>query len=227
MMATTPGDWIASAREFYRERLREAFRHTGMFAGQVQREAESVADTQQFESTVREYAAGTLDATRRVGDMVMVLLEMAPNAPGPWWRDLCSYDRGFFLQLATSQPPVPANRPRRGVSALCTSFKWNMPELIKRLEAGEVIGADLQQPVTLIFARGSGGMVHVVKVAGAVERVFRATNGLRTVDQIAAAAELPAAQVKQILGNLGEIGAVIPAKSADEIMQALRDKGSI
>jgi hypothetical protein len=217
-MATLPKDSSMLTREFYRECMIRSFHHTGLFDGQVGRAAEDVIETLQFEAVLRECPAGALDASRRIGDMIAVHLDGAPNQPGPWWRELCAYDRSYFMQVATTQQATPANRPRRGVSALCATFKWNMPELVKRLEAGEAIGEELHRNITLLFARGHDGNVRVVEVGPPVEKVFRATNGLRMTDQIASAADIELDEVRKILAALAEIGAVESAKTQEQMM---------
>lgn len=224
-MATTPQEPIESFHDFYRTCLRENFYNTGLFAARVQRVAESIVEKPEFEAILRESPQGSLDAARRIGEMAVVYLDGAPNQPGPWWRDLCNYDRAFFMQRATSDAGPPTNRPRRGVSALCTNFTWNMPELVKRLKSGEAISEDLRRPVTLLFSRSPKGGVQIVEVGGAVEKIFRATNGLRTVEQIASAADVPLSETQQVLHALAGIGAVVEGKSAEEIMQALREQG--
>ncbi|HYH00551.1 MAG TPA: hypothetical protein VD837_15560 [Terriglobales bacterium] len=220
-----PQDPASPAREFYRAHLRESFIHTGLFAASVQRIAEEVVDKPEFDAITGEAPQGALDAARRIGELAIVHLDGAPNPPGPWWRDLCNYDRGVFMQRATTDPGPPTNRPRRGVSALCATFNWNMPEIVARLRSGEAINEDLRRPITLLFARTAEGKVHIVEVGSAVEKVFRATNGLRTVEQVASTADVPLTDTQQILNALGGIGAVVLGKSAEEIMRVLREQG--
>jgi hypothetical protein len=224
-MATLPNKERDPAREFYRECMIRSFRHTGLFDGQVGRVAVDVMETPQFEAVLRECRVGSLDAARRIGDMVAVHLDGAPNQPGPWWRELCNYERSYFMQVATTQQGPSANRPRRGVSALCAAFKWSLPELVKRLESGDAIGEDLHRGVTLLFARGHDGNVRVVEVGAAVERVFRATNGLRTVEQIASVAEIELGEVGKILAAMAEIGAVEAAKTQEQMLEAIERSG--
>ncbi len=220
-MATLPSEPPNTARDFYRECMIQAFHHTGLFAPQVGRSAADVVETPQFAMIMRECPVGSLDAARRIGDMVSVHLDGVPNQPGPWWRELCAYDRSYFMQVATTQQGPPANRPRRGVSALCATFKWNMPELVKRLETGDAIAEDLHRNITLLFARGRDGNVRVVEVGPPVEKVFRATNGLRTTEQIASVAEIDIAEVQKIIVALAEIGAVEAAKNQDQMLEAI------
>lgn len=215
-----------AARAFYRECMIRSFRHAGLFDGQVGRAATDVAETPQFEAVLRECPLGSLDAARRIGDMIAVHLDGAPNQPGSWWRELCAYGRSYFMQVATTQQGPPANRPRRGVSALCATFKWNMPELVKRLESGDAIGEELHHGVTLLFARGHDGNVRVVEVGTAVEKVFRATNGLRTIEQIASAADIELEEARNILAAMADIGAVEAAKTQEQMLEAIRRESS-
>jgi hypothetical protein len=214
------------AREFYRERIVHSFLHAGLFAAQVGRSAADVIDLPQFAAVMRECPVGSLDAARRIGDMVTVHLDGALNQPGAWWRELCAYDRSYFMQVAATQQATPANRPRRGVSAVCAMFKWNMPELLKRLESGEAMGEDLRRNTTLLFARGHDGKVRVVEAGAAVEKVFRATNGLRTTEQIASAADIELDEARRIVAALAEIGAVEAAKTQEQMLEELSHRAT-
>jgi hypothetical protein len=225
MMVTMAEDHFAASREFYRERLRDSFRYSGNFFPQTGRAAQDVADKPEFENILSDASAGSLEAARRIGEMAVVHLLTVSNAPGPWWRDLCNYERGYFLQDATTDHGQPTNRPRRGVSALCTNFTWNMPDVVKRLKQGEPITDDLRRPVTLLFSRNESGAVQIVEVGPAVEKVFRMTNGQRRIDQIASAAEIPLPETEQMLKSLSGIGAIVLGKSAEEIMEILRQQG--
>lgn len=218
-MSALPHD--QPAREFYREKLALSFRYSREFSGPLGSVAETIVDTPECEAVLRECAVGSLDCARRLGEMAVVRLDRIPSPPGPWWRDLLNYERGYFLQEATTAEGPPTNRPRRGVSALCTNFSWNMPELLKRLKSGEPITDDLRRPTTLLFARQADGRVCVVEIGGAVEKVFRATNGLRQVDQIAAAAGVGVEDTQRVLKSLADIGAIVPAMSPEEMARII------
>jgi hypothetical protein len=152
------------------------------------------------------------------------LRETATQKPGEWWRDLLKYEHGQFLQLATTQKAPPWNRPRRGVSALCINFAWNVPELAKRLKSGQPVIDDLRRPITLLFTRSVEGKVVVIEAGTAVEKVFRATNSMRTTPQIAEAAGMSLIDTEKILTALAGVGAVIPAKSASEMLEAIQSR---
>jgi len=201
-------DPLAHARDFYLERLREAFHHTARFAGQTQRTADQIVDTPEFDAILREGKPGSLDAARRIGEMVVVHLDRAPNAPAPWWRDLCLYERGWFLQTATTDAGTATNRPRRGVSALSTVFTWNMPKLLEALQTGATATDALKRQTTLLFSRGAEGKIYVVEIGGNIEKVFRFTNGMRTIPQIAEAAGVSEAEARKTLEALAKIGAI-------------------
>ncbi len=218
-MSALPQDQLA--REFYREQLALSFRYSREFSGPLGSVAETVVDTPEFDAVLRECAPGSLDCARRIGEMVVVRLDRIPTPPGPWWRDLLNYERGYLLQAATTAEGPPTNRPRRGVSALCTNFGWAMPEVLQRLKSGEAVSDDLRRPTTLLFARQADGRVCVVEIGGAVEKVFRATNGLRPFDQIAAAAGVSLADTQHILKSLANIGAIVLAMTPEEMARII------
>ena len=182
-------------------------------------------DTPDFDALLRECSPGSLDLAQRLGDKAVVLLDrLCTPAPGPWWRDLLNYERACFLQAATTQEPPPWNRPRRGVSSLSMSFSWNMPQLIACLQAHKKPGDDLRQRTFLLFARGRAGKVCVLEMGAAVEKVFRATNNMRTVEQIAAAAGVSPRETAEILDSLAGMGAIVPAMSAEEMTRAIAER---
>jgi hypothetical protein len=221
-MSTLPHNQQADAREFYRQQLGAAFRYSRHFAEPHHVFAERIVDTPECEAILRECAPGSLDCARRIGDKMLVLLDRA--AAEPWWRDLLNYERAWFMQLATTLEGPPTNRPRRGVSATCINFGWNMPVLVKRLEAAQPVAGELRGAVTLVFARGTEGRVFVAEVSPEIERVFRAANGLRTADQIAVAAGVSGEDANKILKSLASIGAMVLPMSPDEMMRLIEKK---
>lgn len=220
-MSALPQDPQGGKREFYREKLALAFRYSREFSEPLGSVAEQIVDSPGFESVLREAAPGSLDCARRIGEMAVVRLDRIPSPPGPWWRDLLNYERSYFLQDATTVEGPPTNRPRRGVSALCTNFSWAMPELLNRLKSGRAVDDELQRPSTLLFSRQANGEVCVVEIGAAVEKVFRSTNGLRTVERIAAAAGVQLDDTRRILQSLAEIGAVVLAMTPEEMTRLI------
>jgi hypothetical protein len=153
--------------------------------------------------------------------MAVVHLDRAATDAEPWWRDLLNYERAWFLQAATTAEGPPTNRPKRGLSAVCMNFSWNMPEAVQQLKNGAPITEALHRPVTLVFARGRDGKVFVVQVSPEVERVFRATNGLRTVEQIATAAGVRMEQTVGIVKALAGVGAIVASMSPEEMTRMI------
>ncbi|MFB3915159.1 MAG: hypothetical protein ACE14M_00395 [Terriglobales bacterium] len=224
-MASLPENRIRGAREFYRDQLRLEFPYTRTFAAQTGRVAEDIAGTEAFETVLREGAQGGLECSRRIAEMAFIYLDTTPAVPGPWWRDLCNYERSHFMQSATTVAGPPRNRPSRGVSAVCMNFAWDVPKLLERLKSGQAITDELRRNLSLLFARAPDGKVYVVEVGPPVEKVFRATNGLRTVDQIAAAAAMTVDETIRVLEALAGVGAIVPGKSPEEITEILRQQG--
>jgi hypothetical protein len=212
-MAANPEDRQTNARDFYREQIVRSFELTSSFAAQTGRVAEDIVLLPEFNAIVEHGKFGSLDTARRIGEMAVVHLDK-PGAPSPglWWRDLCIYERGWFLQAATSDQGPPMNRPRRGVSALSMNFHWAIPDVVERLKTGRAVTEELHRPCTLLFSRGKEGKVYVVEIGGNVEKVFRQTNSLRTVEQIALTAGVSVSETTDILQALATIGAVQLAK---------------
>jgi len=195
------------ARRYYRDRLARSFRYSHRFRGQTGRTAEEVVDSDEFDQFLSQCVMGSLESARRVGAMARSQLSAAPE-PGPWWQDLLGYEYAYFLQAATAERAASVDRPAPGVSAVCRQFAWALPRMLPRLRAGESIGNDLQRNAVLLFSRTEAGRIYVVEVEPHVERIFRATNGHSTVNEIATAAGVPDEQVHATLASLAGIGAV-------------------
>jgi hypothetical protein len=234
-MSALPENATLPARAFYFPRLAAAFACSRRFSEPLGQVAESVVVSEDFAAIVRECSIGSLEGARRIGELVVVRLDRtalsfpdsspvaAAGARG-WWRDLLNYERVCFLQAATTAEAPPANRPRRGLSALCMSFSWAVPELIACIHANQSFTAALQRPLTLLFSRKPDGQTGVVEVGSSVEKAFRATNGLRTLEQIAQAAGLDLAETHEILAALTGVGAIVPAMSSEKMLRALGER---
>ena len=194
------------ARRYYRDRLVRSFRYSRLFAQQVGRTAEQVVEGQLFRNFLDECLLGSLDAARCVGEMAVGHLTV-PSPPAAWWGELLEYEQGFFLQAATVDHGPVTCSPRRGTSALCRSFRWNIPEILARLKSGEPVQEEFKK-VMLLFSRTPAGKIYVVEVEEPTELVWRHTDGIRKADQIAAAASLSVEAVQTTLQALNEIGAV-------------------
>ena len=201
------------ARRYYRDRLARSFRYSRRFRKQTGQIAEEVAECAEFDHFLSECVMGSLESARQVGRMTLTRMRNAP-APGAWWHDLLDYEYAYFLQAATSEPGVPRSQPSPGVSAVCRRFEWALPEMLPRLRAGQAIEDNLRREVTIVFSRTHTGRIYVVEVEPELERIFRATDGQRTVKEIAEAAGVPARQARAVLLSLANIGAVqLPSSS--------------
>jgi hypothetical protein len=208
------------AREFYRQHLAESFSASRPFSQPHGSAAEDVVGTPGFDAVLRECPFGSFDSARRIGEMAVVHLDRVP-AGKAWWRDLLNYERCCFLQVATTAEGPRTNRPRRGVSAVSNNFSWDIPQVLERLKAGQSISDELQRPATLLFARDAGGSPVTVEIGPDVEKVFRATNGLRLIESIASAAGATVEQTREILVALSGIGAITLAMSPQEMTAKL------
>jgi hypothetical protein len=195
------------ARRYYRDRLARSFRYSHRFRRETGRVAEEVVDHAEFDRFLSECVMGSLESARRVGEMARSHLT-APKSPGPWWPDLLDYEYAFFLQTATAEQMASSGQLSPGVSAVCRRFAWALPEMLPRLRRGEAIADNLRREVTLLFSRTHAGRIYVVEVEPATERIFRATDGHRTVEEIAEAARVSLNQAAALLASLENISAV-------------------
>jgi len=195
------------ARRYYRDRLARSFRYSRRFRRRTGRLAEEVVDGAEFSEFLDGCVLGSPQSAQRVGEMARAHLMVAPFPA--WWPELLEYEYSYFLQAATTEHGTSkADRPSSGVSAVCRRFTWALPEMLPRLRAGEAIGDDLRREVTLLFSRTHAGRIYVVEIEDMMERVFRCTDGKHTVEEIAAAAGLPARQAHLLLASLADIGAL-------------------
>ncbi len=195
------------ARRYYRDRLARSFRYSHRFRKQTGRIAEEVVDSAEFDRFLSDCVMGSLESAQRVGEMARAHLTAEPRSAA-WWPDLLDYEYAYFLQAATAERGASGDRPSPGLSALCRRFAWALPEMLPRLRAGEAIDNDLRREATLLFSRTHAGRIYVVEVEPELERVFRATDGRRTENEIAEATGLPAEQARTMLALLAGIGAV-------------------
>ena len=198
------------ARRYYRDRLFRSFRYSHRFQPQTGRTAQDVADSKAFDAFLEECVLGSLASANRVAAMARAYLGAAP-LPGLWWPDLLEYECAYFLQAATSERSPSSAQPSRAVSTRCRRFAWALPEMLPRIRAGKPISHDLRRECTLLFSRTDAGRIYVVEAEPLIERIFCATDGTRTLEEIAEAAGVSAEDARQILTALAEIGAVSPA----------------
>jgi hypothetical protein len=196
------------ARRYYRDRLLRAFRYARQLAPQTGRLADDIVDGEMFSRLLESGVLGSVETAEHVAEQAVNHLSGAPS-PGDWWPELLQYESIFFVQLATSDHARASSLPQRGISAVLKRFTWDLSEVLSRLKSGEPFADELRRQVTLLFSRTREGRIFVMEVEAAVAAVFQATDGRRTVEQIAVAASLPPEQTKQILDSLVEIGAVI------------------
>jgi hypothetical protein len=200
------------ARRYYRDRLTRSFRYTRSFQPQTGRLAEEIVDRPQFDTFLAQCVLGSFSAARQVGEMAKVYLDAAPH-PGPWWRELVEYEYAYFLQTATSEPGTRTRRHKRGASAFSQPFSWFLPGVLERLRSGQAIDDNLRRECTLMFSCTHLGKIFVVELERDSAAVFRSTNGFRTPEQIAVAANVSVEFAQALLEQFVEIGAVEEAIS--------------
>ena len=194
------------ARRYYRDRLIRSFRYSRLFSAQTGRRAEEICESETFEPFLGQCLLGSVDSARRAAEMAAAHL-----APGqrlfPWWSSLTEYESAHLLQTATTERAQPGQHYQRASSAICSRFDWALPEMLPRLRRGETVGEEFRRGVTLLFSRTHMGKIYVVELDGLTEAIFRATDGFRSVEQIAEAASVNRREAVDALNSLAEIGA--------------------
>lgn len=197
------------ARRYYRDRLIRSFRYSRSFADRTGRRAEDICGREEFEPVLDQCVLGSVASAGRAGEMAVAYL-----SPGeklfPWWHDLLAYEAAHLLQTATTERAEPGQHYQRSPSATCIRFDWALPEMLPLLRKGEVAGEEFRRGVTLLFSRTHMGKIYVVELDESTAAVFRATDGSRTLEQIAKAGGVTGPQAEAALSNLAQIGAVEP-----------------
>ena len=116
---------------------------------------------------------------------------------------------GDEIDRITNEAEPLTDVPRRAGSAESCAFGWNVPEILARLKSDQNVSSDLKKNVVLLFSRTSAGKIYVVEIEEQAEKVWRQTDGLRNVGQIASALSLPLKTVQDTLQELNQIGAVV------------------
>jgi len=197
------------ARRYYRDRLIRSFRYSRVLSGRTGRRAEEVCDLPECEAFLNDCVLGSLASARRAGEMAVAHLATGQGLY-PWWNDLIAYESAHFLQTATTERAQPGAHHRPSPSATCIHFEWALPEMLPRLRKGEPVGEESHRGVTLLFSRTHMGKVYVVELDESTAAVFRATDGARTLKQIAEAGGATGPQAEAAVSNLAQIGAVEP-----------------
>lgn len=194
------------ARRYYRDRLNRGFRYSASLLGPGSA-AERVVDCVEFESILGTCVLGSLTTSAAVADLA---LRMAlPKRNETWWSNLLEYERALFLQLATSQSTPPTHLVRRSLSSVVRQFEFRMPELVGRLQRGEVPTQDLQGSAELLFSRTPHGKIYVVELDAITTAVLHHIDGQSNVAEVARSSGVSVEDADRTLSVLTELGAVV------------------
>jgi len=198
------------ARRYYRDRIFRSFRYSHLFHEQLGRSAGDIISGRPFDEFLQDCVLGSLESARRVGKMAIDCLTLPVHqAPGPWWNDLLAYESAFFLQAATAEHTPAGSFARHAISAVVCNFQWDLPQLLGRLKSNQLPADVTQRSISLLFSRTREGRIYVVEIEGATAEVFRCINGGRSMEEVAAIANVTPAACQSILMSLEQIGAVL------------------
>jgi hypothetical protein len=196
------------ARRYYRDRMHRAFRYSATLISPPQA-PELVAESPEFDSILETCTLGSLDTSREVGQLAIARL--LPLGQEEWWADLIDYELAFFIQLATSEAPLPSTIPIRNPSTILHKFQFRIPELLECLRTGRSLADDFRAEVALLFSRTHHGKIYIVEADESAIMVFLATDGRKSSEEIATSCGIWVEETRRILSTLSDIGSIVLA----------------
>jgi hypothetical protein len=218
------------ARQYYRERIARLFRHVRLLAPLTGRDPCAVLQDSSIVPALDTAVLGS----REFAEQLLALIEAyltdhdeAIQAKLPFWRDLIRYQSTLFRveaagswegersgHLQPSAKPAAQPAPRRAVSCHILDLDWDLPGLLQQLrtashsQAADGMPSVQRTPTTLLIACGRHGRITTVRCDSVVSPVLEAADGQREEQQLAQIAGISPDQVRQLLRQLREIGAI-------------------
>ena len=192
-------------RRYYRDRLSRGFRYSDKLVSV--KPVTQVVEEPEFECILGRCVLGSLKTATEVGNLAVSRLSSLRSER--WWGELLEYERAFFLQLATSEQTAASELPRKNASVVIREFQVPISELLARLRSGAQVGDNLQGNATLLFSRTAHGKIYVVELDERTSAVFRAIDGTRSQDEIAAFCRGSREEIERVFATLSDIGSVV------------------
>src|SRR5215472_3634312 len=161
------------ARRYYKDRLHRGFRYATALISPTEA-PELVTESPAFDSILETCTLGSLDTSREVGQLAIARL--LPLGQEEWWGDLLDYELAFFIQLATSEAPLPSAVPIRNPSTILHKFQFHIPDLLECLRTGRSLAEDFGGEGALLFSRTHYGKIYIVEADESAIMVFRAAD---------------------------------------------------
>lgn len=206
------------ARHFYYERIVHFFKYSRALARVTGRRPEVVIRRPGFEALLSDIVLGSRESAQAVGRLVGEYV--SENDVGiPYVRDLLRYEQTMMaveagprvwrddtVQGAGSRERY---RPQKVEGTVLLELAYDLPAVLpKLLQPWTDVPQAPQRPARLLIARSPHGRVAVARSDEAVAAVLELADGRRTLSDLARAARLEPAAMKEMLRGLIDLGAV-------------------
>jgi hypothetical protein len=211
------------ARHFYYERVVHFFRYSAALARVTGRRPENVLHKPEFDALLATAVLGTRDTATAVAALVVAHLEGGASGTIPYHADLLRYEETMMVVEAGRRVwrepengdggPKQAASPELVPGTVVLELDYDLPAVLPEL-LGPWPGtpptppAAPHRPISVLVARSRHGRVTVARLDQAVTSILRLTDGVRTLEDLARAAGLGAAELQATLSDLTEIGAL-------------------
>jgi hypothetical protein len=200
------------ARHYYGERIARLFRHVRRLAHQTGRDPLSVLDSPKARIVLDHAVLGSSDTAEEMASLLETfLLENAADIQKqlPYWQDLVRYQATMFRLEARKVKERATDRPCRSASATIVKFEWDIPAILANLlSSNDGQLTTVHSPSILLIASSADRQVISLRCTPNAQRLFEATDGTRTVEELGLAAECSVQQTEQVLEQMRKIGAI-------------------
>ncbi len=207
------------ARHFYYERIVHFFKYSRALARVTGRAPEGVLKSPAFDALLPELVLGSREAAGAVARLVTAHVA-AGAAPVPYLADLLRYEAAMMVVEAGARVWRDADeaegagsreryRPETVEGTVLLELAYDLPAVLPTLlQPWTEVPQALERPTRLLVARSPHGRVAVARSDASVAAVIERADGKRTLEELAAGAGLPVAELRQTLQGLVELGAV-------------------
>ena len=215
------------ARHFYYERIVHFFKYSRALARVTGRAPEAVLTFPAFDALLPTLVLGSRETAAAVSRLVTGHVA-ASRVLIPYMADLLRYEEAMMLVEAGprvwrdsdggggagSPKGVPGGpgeryRPETVEGTVLLELAFDLPAVLpKLLQPWMDVPQAPERPTRLLVARSPHGRVGVAKSDESVAAVIGLADGKRTLEELAAGARLQAAELRQTLQGLVDLGAV-------------------
>jgi hypothetical protein len=199
-------------RHYYTERVVRLFRHVRRLAPRTGRDPLQMLDTPQAHAVYDRAELGSAQTAEDILALIQGFLlhgDTEIQAAFPYWRDLVRYHATLFRLEAVRAENNPTRFPCRSASAAIVRFEWNLPVILTQMPPVPPVDLAIAQvPSVLLMASSRDRRVISLRCTPAIQCLFEAADGTRTVEELRIVSGFSVEQIAQALEQLREIGAI-------------------